>query len=36
MQAYELYQARVRGENQADQDWLEAEREVKLKQPSGS
>src|SRR5271154_3495684 len=28
MQAYELYQARVRGESQADQDWLEAERTI--------
>jgi H+-transporting ATPase len=36
MQAYELYQERVRGESQADQDWLEAEREVKLKQPTAS
>ncbi|MEO6816414.1 MAG: plasma-membrane proton-efflux P-type ATPase [Edaphobacter sp.] len=36
MQAYELYQARVRGESQADQDWLEAEREVRLKQPTTS
>jgi H+-transporting ATPase len=26
--AYELYQQRVRGESQADQDWLEAERET--------
>ena len=29
-QAYELYQQRVRGESQADQDWLEAEREIHL------
>jgi H+-transporting ATPase len=28
-QAYELYQQRVRGESQQDQDWLEAEREVR-------
>lgn len=34
MQAYELYQARVRGESQADQDWFEAEREVKVEQPA--
>ena len=27
--AYELYQQRVRGESQADQDWLEAEREIR-------
>jgi H+-transporting ATPase len=27
--AYELYQQRVRGESQADQDWLEAERETR-------
>jgi H+-transporting ATPase len=27
-QAYELYQQRLRGESQADQDWLEAEREL--------
>jgi len=26
--AYELYQQRVRGESQADQDWFEAERET--------
>ena len=26
--AYELYQQRVRGESQADRDWLEAEREI--------
>jgi H+-transporting ATPase len=36
MQAYELYQERLRGESQADQDWLEAEREVKRKQPAAS
>jgi H+-transporting ATPase len=28
-QAYELFQQRVRGESQQDQDWLEAEREVR-------
>ena len=27
--AYELYQLRVRGQSQADQDWLEAEREIR-------
>ncbi len=27
--AYELYQQRVRGESQADQDWIEAERETR-------
>ncbi|MGA7316129.1 MAG: plasma-membrane proton-efflux P-type ATPase [Silvibacterium sp.] len=27
--AYELYQERVRGESQQDQDWLEAERETR-------
>jgi H+-transporting ATPase len=27
--AYELYQHRARGESQADQDWLEAEREIR-------
>ena len=27
--AYERYQERVRGESQADQDWLEAEREIR-------
>ena len=27
--AYELYQERVRGQSQADQDWLEAERETR-------
>ena len=30
--AYELYQQRVRGESQADQDWLEAEREIRERQ----
>ncbi|MGB0108191.1 MAG: plasma-membrane proton-efflux P-type ATPase, partial [Terriglobales bacterium] len=30
--AYELYQERVRGESQADQDWLEAEREIRKDQ----
>ena len=30
--AYELYQERVRGESQQDQDWLEAEREVRSDQ----
>jgi H+-transporting ATPase len=27
--AYELYEERVRGEGQADRDWLEAERETR-------
>jgi H+-transporting ATPase len=27
--AYELYEQRVRGESRADQDWLEAEREIR-------
>ena len=27
--AYELYQERVQGKSQADQDWLEAEREIR-------
>jgi H+-transporting ATPase len=27
--AYELYQQRVRGDSLADQDWLEAEREIR-------
>ena len=27
--AYELYQERVQGQSQADQDWLEAEREIR-------
>jgi H+-transporting ATPase len=31
--AYELYQQRVRGESQADQDWLEAERETQEHRP---
>ena len=26
--AYELYQERLHGESQQDQDWLEAEREI--------
>jgi H+-transporting ATPase len=30
--AYELYQQRVQGESQADQDWLEAEREIRKDQ----
>ncbi len=30
--AYELYQKRVQGESQADQDWLEAEREIRSDQ----
>jgi H+-transporting ATPase len=34
--AYELYQQRVRGESQQDQDWLEAEREARAgQQPRG-
>ena len=32
--AYELYQERVRGESQQDQDWLEAEREARSSQPA--
>jgi H+-transporting ATPase len=32
--AYELYQQRVRGESQQDQDWLEAEREARTGQPA--
>jgi H+-transporting ATPase len=31
--AYELYQERVHGESQQDQDWLEAERETRKNQP---
>ena len=27
--AYELYQQRVHGESQQDQDWLQAEREIR-------
>ncbi len=30
--AYELYQERVRAESHADQDWLEAEREIRKDQ----
>jgi len=30
--AYEIYRQRVRGESQADQDWLEAEREIRKQQ----
>ena len=30
--AYELYEQRVRGESRADQDWLEAEREIRKDQ----
>jgi H+-transporting ATPase len=30
--AYELYQERVRGESQQDQDWHEAEREIRKNQ----
>jgi hypothetical protein len=32
--AYELYQQRIRGESQQDQDWLEAEREIRGDQPA--
>jgi len=32
--AYELYQQQVHGESQADQDWLEAEREKRRDQPA--
>ncbi len=36
--AYELYEKRVRGEGQEDQDWLEAEREIRTERagPKGS
>ena len=30
--AFELYQQRVHGESQQDQDWLEAEREIHLEE----
>jgi H+-transporting ATPase len=30
--AYELYEQRIRGESPADQDWLEAEREIRKEQ----
>jgi hypothetical protein len=30
--AYEFYEKRVHGESQADQDWLEAEREIRSDQ----
>jgi H+-transporting ATPase len=33
--AYELYQQRVHGESQADQDWLEAKREIDGDQAAG-
>ncbi|MGB8539582.1 MAG: plasma-membrane proton-efflux P-type ATPase [Acidobacteriaceae bacterium] len=32
--AYDLYQQRVHGESQQDQDWLEAEREITSNQPA--
>ena len=32
--AYEIYQRRVHGETQADQDWLEAERETRKETPT--
>jgi len=32
--AYELYQLRVHGESQQDQDWLEAEREIRSIPPA--
>ena len=35
IQAYELYQARLRGEGQPDQDWLEVESEDTLKTACG-
>ncbi|MGA2987927.1 MAG: DUF2934 domain-containing protein [Terriglobia bacterium] len=31
--AYELYQERVHGQSLADQDWLEAEREIRKDLP---
>jgi H+-transporting ATPase len=34
-QAYRLYQQRVHGESQQDQDWLEAEREVRQANQDG-
>jgi H+-transporting ATPase len=34
-EAYELYQQRVRGESLQDQDWLEAEREVRQANQDG-
>jgi H+-transporting ATPase len=34
--AYELYERRAHGESQADQDWLEAEREIKNSLPAGT
>ena len=30
--AYEIYQERIHGESQQDQDWLEAERETRKDQ----
>lgn len=30
--AYEIYQERIHGESQQDQDWLEAERETHLEE----
>jgi hypothetical protein len=30
--AFEIYQQRVHGESQQDQDWLEAERETHLEE----
>jgi H+-transporting ATPase len=32
--AYELYQERVHGESQQDQDWAEAEREIRSNPPA--
>ena len=32
--AYEIYEQRARGESQADQDWLEAEREIQTEKSS--
>jgi len=31
--AFELYQDRMKGQSQADQDWLEAEREIQTEKP---
>ena len=31
--AFELYQDRLKGQSQADQDWLEAEREIRTEKP---
>ena len=34
--AYELYEQRLRGDSQADRDWLQAEREIRKPPPEAN